>query len=275
MKRIFTGVVAMMLAAVLNQAVAQINTPAASPFSKVVQEVGLTRITLEYSRPSARGRAIFGDLLPYGVQWRTGANQPTTISFDKAVTVAGKELAAGSYVITSVPGKDEWSVSFSQNDKEVASTKVKPVAYPVHVETLSLQFGNLTDNSAEFQILWEKTLVPVTIQVNTDQQVMAQIERFASNPEASLAGNYYQAASYYLSTNRDLNKALEWVDKAIAANPDFFWQHRTKAQILAGLGKYKEAIAAAEISTEKAKAANNADYPRMNEKSIAEWKAKK
>lgn len=256
-------------------AMAQISAPAASPFSRVEQEVGLTKFKLEYSRPSARGRVIFGDLLPYGAVWRTGANSPTTISFDKAVTIADKELAAGSYVITSVPDKAEWTVTFSQNDKEVVSAKVKPAAYPAHVETFTLQFDKLTDNSAELQILWEKTLVAVPVKVKTDEQVMAQIDRFASNPEASIAGAYYQAASYYLSTNRDLNKALEWVDKAIAANPNFFWQYRTKAQILAGLGKYNEAIAAAEVSTEKAKAANNADYPRMNEKSIAEWKAKK
>ena len=275
MKKIFTSTIMVGLLFSLSTAVAQISAPAASPFAKLEQEIGLTNFTLEYSRPSAKGRTIFGDLLPWGTLWRTGANAPTTITFDKPVTIADKELAAGAYVITSVPGKDEWTVTFSQNDTEVAAAKIKPVAYPAFVETLTLQFDKLTDSSAELQILWEKTLVPVSIKLKTDEQVMAQIERFAANPEALLAGTYYQAASYYLETDRDLSKALEWVDKAIAANPNFFWQHRTRAQILAGLGKYDEAIAAAQVSTEKAKAANNADYPRLNDKSIAEWKAKK
>lgn len=255
-------------------ATAQISTPAASPFSKVTQEVGLTSITLEYSRPSARGRAIFGELLPFGAVWRTGANSPTTIAFDKAVGIGGKELAAGNYVITSVPGKTEWTVTFSQNEKEAASVKVAPVAYPAHVETFTLGIDKITDNSAELQILWEKTLVPVVMTFKTDEQVMAQISEFAKNPEAALADNYYQAASYYLSTNKELDKALVWIDKALVVNPDFFWQYRTKALILAGLGKYKEAIAAAQISTDKAKVAGNADYPRMNDKSIAEWSKK-
>lgn len=253
----------------------QINTPAASPYSQLKQVVGLTNVTLEYSRPSARGRKVFGDLLPFGVEWRTGANSPTTISFDKAVTIAGKELTAGSYVITSVPGKSEWTVTFSKDGAAVVSTKIVPVAYPAHVETLSLQFDKLTDTSAELQILWEKTLVPVAITFNTDAQVMAQIDNFAKNPEAALANSYYQAASYYLSTNRDLDKALEWVDKAIAVNGGFFWQHRTRALILAGLGRYTDAIAAAQVSTEKSKQAGNADYPRLNDKSIAEWQGKK
>jgi len=254
---------------------AQISTPAASPFSKVTQEIGLTNVTIEYSRPSARGRAIFGELLPFGATWRTGANSPTIITFDKAVSIGGKELAAGSYVITSVPGKTEWAVTFSQNEKEAASVKVVSVNYPVHVETFTLGIDKITDSSAELQILWEKTLVPIAITFNTDEQVMSQISQFAQNPEAALAGNYYQAATYYLATNRELEKALVWVDKAIAVNPDFFWQYRTKALILAGLGKYKEAIAVAQTSTEKAKVAGNADYPRMNDKSIAEWQAKK
>jgi len=254
---------------------AQISTPAASPSCTITQQIGLTNLSLEYSRPSARGRTIFGDLLPYGVEWRTGANSPTTLTFDKPVMIRGQELAAGSYVISSVPGKTEWTVTFSQNDQKVMSLKIMPVAYPIHVETLSIQFEKITETSADLQILWEKTLIAIPMAFKTDEQVMAQIESFAKNPEASLANAYYQAASYYLNTGRDLNKALEWVNKAIAVNDGFFWQHRTKALILAGLGKYKEAIASAQVSTEKSKAAGNADYPRLNDKSIAEWQAKK
>lgn len=272
MKKIFLAAAGLIFSVAMSYG--QINTPAASPFSKVTQQVGLTNFTLEYSRPSARGRVVFGDMLPYGVLWRTGANSPTTISFDKPVMVRGKELAPGSYVISSVPGAADWTVSFSQGEREMASFKVVPSTYPAHVETLSLGFDKITETSAEFQILWEKTLVSLPLIVKTDEQVMAQIESFAKSPEASLANAYYQSASYYLNTKRDMKKALEWVDKALAVNPDFFWQYRTKALILAELGRYKEAIAAAQISTEKAKVAGNGDYPRMNDKSIAEWKGK-
>lgn len=273
MKKIF--IAALVILSTGFSTTAQISTPAASPSSVVTQQVGLTNIKLEYSRPSARGRAIFGNLLPFGVLWRTGANSPTTLSFDKPVIVGGKELASGSYVISSIPGQTEWMLSFSQEGKSVLDLKLSPVAYPVHVETLTLGFDKITDTSAEFQILWEKTLVAIPITFKTDEQVMAQIESFSKDPEASLANSYYAAASYYLATNRDLGTALEWVDKAIAVNGGFFWQHRTRALILAGLGKYKDAIAAAELSTEKSKAAGNADYPRLNGKSIAEWQTKK
>ncbi len=273
MKKIFAAI--WVAISVTGASYAQISTPAPSPSSSLTQEVGLTQLQLDYSRPSARGRVVFGELLPYGILWRTGANSPTTLSFDRPAIINGKELAPGTYTITSVPGKTEWTVSFSQNDQSLVDLKVKPVAYPAYVETLTLGFDKITDTSAEFQILWEKTLIAIPMTFKTDEQVMAQIESFAKDPEASLANAYYQAASYYLSTNRDLNQALEWVDKAIAVNGGFFWQHRTRALILAGLGKYKEAIAAAQVSTEKSKAAGNADYPRLNSKSIAEWQGKK
>jgi hypothetical protein len=283
MKKLFMNLLAIALINFLAfDAVAQIRTPAASPASKVTQTVGLTEVTVEYSRPGAKERVIFAEdgLVPFGKMWRTGANAATKITFSDDVKVAGKDLKAGSYAIITIPTADKWTVNFypfdsgnwsSYTEKEPAASATGAVsALPFNVETFTIDLANLKNEGADLVMFWEKTLVSVPFEVGTDAKVVAGIERVMNGPTP---GDYFAAASYYHDAGKDLNMALKWVEKATAENPQF-WQVRRKALILADLGKTEEAIKAAKMSLELAQKAGNEDYVRMNTKSIEEWSKK-
>ena len=265
-------------------AMAQIKTPAPSPTCKISQEFGLVTADLEYSRPSAKGRKIFGELVPFGEMWRVGANASTKIKFSDDATIGGTKLKAGTYAVYATPGEKEWSVIFYKNtsfwgtpgnefkEEDVAAR----VAVPVQsvrdlVETFTMNFNNLRNNGADLEISWEYTKVVVPITVDTDTKVMADIKTTLDGPSA---GAYYAAGRYYFEEKKDMNLALTWVDKALEKGGEKFWMLRQKALILAELNRFKDAIAVAEKSSELAKADGNGDYPRMNEKSIIEWKKK-
>lgn len=265
-------------------AIAQIKTPAPSPTCKISQEFGLVTADLEYSRPSAKGRKIFGELVPFGELWRVGANASTKIKFSDDATIGGTKLKAGTYAIYATPGEKEWSVIFYSNtsfwgtpgkdfkEEDVAARVTVPVqSVRDLVETFTMNFNNLRNNGADLEISWEYTKVVVPISVDTDTKVMADIKTTLDGPSA---GAYYAAGRYYFEEKKDMNLALTWVDKALEKGGEKFWMLRQKALILAELNRYKDAIAVAEKSTELAKADGNGDYPRMNEKSIMEWKKK-
>lgn len=258
----------------------QIRTPAPSPSSTVKQAVGLTEITIDYSRPGVKGRTIFAadGLVPYGKMWRTGANAPTQISFSDDVKVGGKELEGGDYVILTIPTASSWTVNFypaegggwgSYTEKEpAASVKANTDALPFSVESFTIAFNNITSTSADLMFYWDQTIAAVPIEVEVDKKVMADIERVMSGPTQN---DYFAAASYYHESGKDLNKALEYIQKATSMEPARFWQVRREALILADMGKKKEAIAAAKRSMKLAEEAGNDDYVRMNKKSIDEW----
>lgn len=260
---------------------AQIKTPAPSPSSKVEQMVGLTDVTVEYSRPSMRGRTIYGDLVPFNKKWRTGANANTKITFSTDVTIDGKKLKKGTYALYSVPNKDAWEIIFYSDaknwglpqkwdDSKVAlktTAKTNPLGF--NMETFTLGFGDLTDgNSAMLHIMWENTEVGIKINVPTEEIAMKSIESVLAGPSAN---DYFGAASYYNATGKDTEQALEWINKAVAMNPDAFWMTRQKSLIQAKMGDKKGAIATAKKSMEVAEKAGNADYVKMNKESIAEW----
>lgn len=262
---------------------AQINTPAASPSSKLVQMVGLTEVEVDYSRPSMRGRTVFGDLVPYGKLWRTGANAFTKITFDTDVTIAGKELKAGSYAVFSKPGEKNWDVIFytesegwgtpsEWDESKVAATATVPV-YPIEmpIETFTITIDDVTTTGANLGIMWEQVYVGVPFEVPTDKTVMSSIDKVLSGPGAN---DYYAAAVYYSSEGKDINKAKEWMEKAMSMteNPAY-WQLRQQSLILAKSGDKRGAIEAAKKSLTKAKEAGNADYVKMNEDSLKEWGA--
>ncbi|HMQ05900.1 MAG TPA: DUF2911 domain-containing protein [Saprospiraceae bacterium] len=259
---------------------AQMSAPASSPASKLVQTVGLTDVTIEYSRPSMRGRSIFGadGLVPFGNIWRTGANLATKISFSKDVQIEGKDLKAGSYAILTKPGATQWAIHFYNHESNsfgyyldktpAAVVNATPSQIPFTLETFTFNFDNLRNDGATIQIAWENTMVPFNISVWTDKEVMASIDRVMAGPSSN---DYFTAASYYHDEGKDLNKALEWINKATSGDNPAFWQVRKKALILADMGKKSEAIEAAKWALELAKKAGNDDYIRMNEKSIKEW----
>jgi hypothetical protein len=261
---------------------AQIQTPAPSPFQKIEQKVGLTDVTLEYSRPSMKGRVIFDGLVPYGKIWRTGANANTKITFSDDVTIGGKTLKAGSYAIFTKPNADNWEVIFYSDtnnwgtpeewdDNKVAATvKAQVYPMPMNIESLTMSFDDITNDSASLGILWEKTYVGVPMKFNTDKKVAASIDQVMSGPGAN---DYYSAAVYYLESGKDINKAKTWIDKAVELRTDAFWYYRQQSLIYAKAGDKKGAIKAAQKSLEMAKAAGNDDYIALNQKSLKEWGA--
>lgn len=262
---------------------AQIETPQPSPFTKIEQKVGLTDVTLEYSRPSARGREVFGSLIPYGKMWRTGANKNTMISFSDDVVVDGQTLKAGSYAVFVTPNENSWDVVFYSDTNNwgtpqkwddsmvAAKTKVESMEMPMLVETFTITFDNLTNNSAELGFIWENTMANVKFEVPTDAKVTKSIEKIMAGPSAN---DYFAAAVYNLSEEKDLDNAKEWMDKAMSlVKEPAFWQLRQQSLLYAKMGDKKNAIATAKKSLEGAEKAGNADYVKMNKDSLKEWGA--
>ncbi|TFG73968.1 MAG: DUF2911 domain-containing protein [Flavobacteriales bacterium] len=262
---------------------AQINTPAPSPFSKLEQKVGLSDVTVAYSRPSMRGRTIFGDLVPYDQLWRTGANSYTLISFSTDVKIDGKDVKAGTYSIFTKPGKTSWEVFFYtdtqgggtpsdwDDNKVVAKVTVPVNQMQTAVETFTIDIDDLNDNGATLGMLWEKTYVGVKFEVPTDAMVTASIDKVMAGPGA---GDYYAAAVYYLNANKDISKAKEWMEKAMSmTEKPAYWQLRQQSLIYAKAGDKKAAIESAKKSLAAAETAGNMDYVKMNKDSLKEWGA--
>jgi len=261
----------------------KITTPQPSPKATVEQRVGLTDISIEYSRPGVRGRTIFGDLVPFGKTWRTGANSNTKVTFSSDVSIDGQTLNAGSYGLYTVPNENSWEVMFySESDnsgvprdwddtKVVAKTSVEVYSMPMNVETFTITFDDVSGTSATLGILWEKTYVGIKLEVPTDKLVSETIDAvMAASPEA---GDYYNAAIYYRQQDLDIKKANEWMEKAMSlTEKPAFWQLRQQSLIYAKMGETEKAIAVAEKSLELSKAAGNEAYVKMNTQSLAEWK---
>ncbi len=245
--------------------------PQASQHSTITQRVGLTDVSIDYSRPDKRGREIFGGLVPYGKVWRTGANDPTRIKFSEAVKIEGKDLPAGEYALYTMPGENEWTIIFSKNlklwgaygykpDADALRVTVKPTTLPNEVETFTIGFASLKDAGATIHLDWDRTRVPLQLTTNTVEKVNAQIAEAMKNPADLKPGFYYQAASFYYEHDKDLDEAAKWIDTAIEKQkePRYFMYYK-KAQIEARLGHRDKAKAAAEKSIELLKGGPNTD----------------
>jgi tetratricopeptide (TPR) repeat protein len=248
----------------------KVEFPAASQHTVVKQRVGLTDVEVDYSRPNKNNRNVFGGLVPFDKPWRTGANQPTKITISAPVKLGDKDVAAGEYVLYTIPGANEWAIIFSKNLKaqsladqkpedEAARVAAKPVAIAAPAETFTIGFEDLRANSATMYLEWDKTRVPVKLTTNDLDKVSKGIDAAIKGGKPQEAGFYYSAASFYLDQNKDLAQALKWVDQAIEKNPKAYFMQYKKAQILAKLGNKKEAIAAAEKSIELLQAQPNPD----------------
>lgn len=283
-----TNVIALCLLVTFG-AVGQINTPQPSPAGSVSSTVGLTDVSIDYFRPGKKGRQIFGEgsdfLVPFGQVWRTGANNGTILTISTDVKVGDKDLKAGEYQILSIPGKDEWKVIFHSEkiggnmnnydeSKSAAIVAVKPMMSSNATERMTFQIADISEDNtqANIQFSWDNVVVNVPMQVNFHEVVMKDIAaKTQVNP-----GNYVAAATYYLNSGENLEQALEWMNKylAVGNNSSQFWNIHTKAQILAKLGRKKEAIATANESIEKAKKSEGGDfgYIKRNEDLIASMK---
>jgi hypothetical protein len=272
LRKLFVTV--LLFAAVVSDA-QQLRTPAPSPTQTVQQEFGISNVQLIYSRPGMRGRKVFGDLVPYGKVWRTGANQATRLKFSDDVMIGGQPLKAGEYALYTVPNENEWDViinkgsanwgtNYKQED-DILRIKAKAVRLNDPVETFTMQFDNVKPTSADLKIMWDKTAVMIPITADIDTKVMAQINELMNRDNRP----YFGAAMYYLESGKDLNQAVAWFDKAIEQNPNAFWIYHQKANALAKLGKKEDARKTANRSIELAKAQNNDDYVKLNEKLLA------
>jgi len=276
MKKIFLLAIAVSCFAFSN---AQLKTPAPSPTQTVKQDFGLSNVELSYSRPATKGRKIFGDLVPFGKVWRTGANSATTITFGDDVIIAGTKVPAGKYGLLTIPEKKNWTIIISKQTDVTNPTAYKTESDVVRVtapvkklrdadESFTISFEDVKPTTMNVVLSWDKSAVVLPITTDIDAKVMASINAAmkSDNPP------YFQAALYYMENGKDLNQALEWFNKAVEANPKAFWVQHQWANCLAKLGKKDEARAAATRSKELATEAKNDDYVKLNEKLLADLK---
>jgi hypothetical protein len=275
----FTGAMAI-VALTSSTLSAQLKVPAPSPLQTIKQTFALSDITIEYSRPSAKGRVIFGDVVSFGSVWRTGANSTTKITFGEDVKVEGNDVKAGTYGLYSVPNKDSWEIMLYKDltlggnvadykkENEVVRFTVKPTALTEKVETFAINVSDITANSANVELVWEKTRVAFKVVADIDSKIMKTIETTIVKDNRP----FYQAASYYYDNDKDLKLAAEWIDKAITSNPKAYWVVLLKAKI-----QYKaKDLKGAALTAEQAKVLATADqddaYIKMADKIIADCK---
>lgn len=234
-------------------------------------------VTVTYSRPSARGRKVAGELVPYDKVWRTGANQATKVSLSDELSVAGNKVPAGDYALFTIPGKKSWTIVFNKNTEQsgTGSYKKEEDALRVDIpatatkdayETFTIGFSDLRETKATMYLAWENTKVAIPLEdSNVDKKVMAQIDEQMVGAGDD-AGLYYQAANYYFTMDKDLPQAQEWIDKAVSLDDSKFWVLHLQAKIHAETKDYDKARTAAKKSIELAEENGNQDYVRLNEK---------
>jgi len=250
-----------------------LRTPQPSTTQTIKQDLGIGSVELSYSRPGMKGRKIFGDLVPFGKVWRTGANNATTLTFSDSVIIGGTKLAPGKYGLLSIPDKDQWTLIISKQtdvtspaaykqESDAARVTVKPVTTKEVAETFTMQFANVKSNSTDLQIMWDNVAVSLPISTDLESKIMAQINNLMNKDNRP----YFQSAMYYMETGKDLNQAVAWLDKAIEQNPSAYWVYHQKANALARLGKKTEAKTIAQKSMDLAREAKNDDYVELNKK---------
>ena len=279
------NLLALLLVGAVAMVSAQVKTPQPSPAASVKQAIGLSEVVVEYSRPSANDRKVFGNLVPMNQLWRTGANGSTDITFGQEAQFNGVKVPAGKYALYTMPSGGEWEVVLYKDTEQwgapkqlddkliVAKTKVKALKNPLFVETFSIDFNDLKTDQANLIMSWENTMVKVPIVMDSKKQVLESINSTLSSKEAK-ASDYHQAASYYLQEKMDLKKALEYATKANEMQPDVFYMLKLKSEIEAANGMKKEAIATAAQSLALAKKAGNDDYVKMNMDNMSKWSKK-
>jgi hypothetical protein len=254
----------------------QFSTPRSSPMAKLSQMVGVSEVTVVYSRPAVNGRKIWGELVPYNQMWRTGANENTTIELTHEAKINGEKIPAGKYGIQTIPGETEWTVIFSKDNNLSGSSgykeendalriKVKPVTGE-HAERLTFEFEKIGETNAELNLRWDKLSLPLEIEFDTPGIVKNNLNRSFS---WGVPNTY---ATYLLTTGANNEEALKWVDLSISMNENY-WNLRTKAQLLAKSGQKDAAVQTMEKAINIGEKMDNKpfDFDGMK-KLLAEWK---
>lgn len=271
MKRLF--ITAVIVSAFQFTNAQTLTTPQPSPTQTIKQNFGVSSIELSYSRPGIKGRTVFGDLVPYGKVWRTGANQATTLTFGDDVMIGGTKVPAGKYGLLTIPDASEWTVIISKQtdvtspdaykeDQDVVRLKVTPFPLPMSIETFTMSFDDLKSNSCNVGLMWDRLYLMFPVTTDVDSKVMKQIDNIMNKDNKP----YYNAASYYFDNGKDMEQALVWVNKAVEAAPKAQpWVHTLKTKILAKMGKKTEAIAAAKNAIQIANDTKNPEFAKQNE----------
>lgn len=275
---------AAILSLLVPSAFAQLKLPRVSQKEVVTQTVGLTDVTITYSRPGVKGRVIWGGLVPYDQVWRTGANEATTIAFTQDVTINGKPLPAGTYSLHTIPGKSAWTIIFNKKadqwgsyeydaSQDALRVQATPAAGP-NQEWMAFSFPELSTDAATVELAWEKIRVPFKIETKTTEQALANIRTTLSG-DVKEWNVPYGAASFAFNNNVASADAMKWVDQSIGLK-ETFWNLRLKAQMLAKDGKTKDAVTVGEKAMVAGKTDEDAtsEMPKL-EKQIADWKAGK
>ncbi|MGB5203329.1 MAG: DUF2911 domain-containing protein [Eudoraea sp.] len=264
---------------------AQIEAPKASPFSKVEQDVGLTKITIAYSRPGANGRKVLGGLVPYGRIWRVGANESTKFTADDDLNIMGNNLPEGTYALYAFPYEGHWDVVFHKNtehwgdgrkaydpEDDAFRIRIKPQEIPNYQENFLITFDEIDHNSINMLWIWEHTLLKIPISVDTDTKMRQEIAfKIAENPTAQ---TYYEAARYLQEQGESYPEALSYLNKAIELEGDTYYFYRVKSLVEAALKDYGSAIISAQKSLELAQKEDKDEFVRMNEQNISVWSLK-
>lgn len=277
MKKISILFTAVLCSLITLNANAQLRMPQSSSAQTLIQEFGLGKVTVKYSRPNIKGRSISADLAPYGEVWRTGANDATVISFSDAVTLEGNAVAPGEYALFTIPGKDEWTIILNKETKQwgaygykqsedILRFKVKTAKLKEKVETFAITFNDVTTSTAKLDLIWGNIRASINMTTDVDSKVMAGIDEAMKGEKKP----YYPAAVYYFENGKDLTKALEWISLAEATDQKAPWFKYQKARIQLKMGDKAGAAQTAKAGIEAAKAMNNAEYIRLNGKILAD-----
>jgi hypothetical protein len=272
---------------VCGMANAQVQVPKASPLAKVQQRVGLSEITINYSRPSVNNRVIFGGLIPFGEKWRLGANENTKFQTSDDLDFETGILKAGTYALFATPNADYWILEFYSDttnwgmpekwDEQKVALRLKAaIEKPrMTIENLTIGIEKMEFNSAELVISWEEMNIRFPFTLNTKEKVLTSIKNTMTSKTIT-ADDYHKSASYYFTEQIDMKKALEWSTKAVEMKGvSAYWMTRLKSQLQAANGDYKGAIETAKISMEAADKDGDQNYVKMNQSSIEEWSKKK
>ena len=251
----------------------RLKTPTLSPFSKITQQVGLTEIGLEYARPSAKGRAVFGELVPFNKIWRTGANASTKISLNEAVKIAGNAIEKGTYALYTIPNKGSWTIIIHSNTKmrsiagdvykpefDLFKFEIKPQKSDTYIETFTIVFADITTKSFNLQLSWENTIVNIPVEIEVDSKIENQISEMMQNSDAVPHRTYFEIAQYYLNNDKDLSTTLNHINTALTKNPNNFRYGLLKAKIQFKKGELKDAIVTIKEANKWAIEAKNDNY---------------
>lgn len=276
MLRQFQYIVLLLFISTLTATAQDFRTSRPSPDATVTQYVGITKITIDYSSPGVKGRKIWGELVPYGEIWRTGANEVTSITFGDPVKINGNDLPAGTYGIHTIPGENEWEIIFSKDteidgssnydpSKDVLRIKVKPEEHHF-MERMTFLFADVTENSVNVNLIWENLMVSFKLEVNTEELTLDKARKTLSWAPS------FQAAQYFLQKDTNLDEAMKWIETSTLLS-EVYWNTRVKAQIQYKLGMKSEAIATMEKAIELGSKMDSApfDYDNMK-KMLEEWK---